>query len=190
MINRLTISTSLFHSIGTDYHAYISTGDSIILNNKLRPVIKKGNIGEVKIYGGELSVQYNILKDLTYRVGYSHIVTTITEYERLDEFNEIDLEGKELVYQPKNIFNTSLTWNNKIINSAIVFNYKGKQWTNDENTEKIDGYYFIDLHLWRPVYKGLSASLMVFNLLDDNYVDSKNLLSPGRMITCQLSYTF
>ncbi|HZJ74722.1 MAG TPA: TonB-dependent receptor [Perlabentimonas sp.] len=187
---KISLSTSLFYSIGKDYHAYISTGDSIHLNNRLRPIMAKSNIGEVEILGAELSMNLTLSKNFSWSVAYSHIVTNILEYKRSNIQVEDDLVGSELVYQPRDIFNTSLIWRNSIVNTSAAFNYKGAQWKNEVNTEKIEGYYFIDLQLWRPVYKGLIASVMVHNLFDNEYIDSRNMVSPGRMMSFQLKYEF
>lgn len=187
---KVSFSTSFFYSIGQDYHAYIATGDSIILNNKLRPIMTKSNIGKVEIYGAEFNVNFTLSNSFIWSLAYSHIVTNILDYKRLNSEIEDNLVGKELVYQPSDIFNTTLIWKNSIINSSVVFNYKGAQWINDINTEKINSYYFIDLQLWRPIYKGLQASLMIHNLLNNHYIDSRNMISPGRMLSLQIKYEF
>ena len=187
---KVSFSTSFFYSIWQDYHAYIATGDSIILNNNLRPIMTKSNIGKVEIYGAEFNVNFTLSNSFIWSLAYSHIVTNILDYKRLNSEIEDNLVGKELVYQPSDIFNTTLIWKNSIINSSVVFNYKGAQWINDINTEKINSYYFIDLQLWRPIYKGLQASLMIHNLLNNHYIDSRNMISPGRMLSLQIKYEF
>jgi outer membrane receptor protein involved in Fe transport len=184
---KYAVSVSVFSSAGTDYHAYISTGDSIMLNKKLRPVMQKSNIGKIELYGAEVSLKLNPLKNFAWQVSYSYIHTNIID---MGEANNETLNGKELVYQPRDIINTSVTWENKIVNSTVVASYKGDQWINDVNTEKAANYYFIDLRLWRSIYKGLSASLMVQNLLDNKYIDAKYMVAPGRMIFFQLKYQF
>jgi outer membrane receptor protein involved in Fe transport len=70
------------------------------------------------------------------------------------------------------------------------FNHKGVQWLNDVNTEKIESFNYIDLHVWRHLYRGLSAALKVHNLLDQDFVDSRNVVAPGRMITGELRFSF
>jgi outer membrane receptor protein involved in Fe transport len=188
--DKLIISPSGFYSIGTDFHAYISTGDSIFLSGKNRPIIKKENIGKVNIYGAEINLSYEIIKNLYFNAGASYIITDIIEYERLDPANEEDLTGKELINQPKDMFNLSVIWKNKIVNTAIYGVYKGEQWTNDVNTEYIRNYNYFDVQLWRQIYKGLHASVMVYNAFNNVFTDSHNMISPGRMFTFQLKYIF
>jgi iron complex outermembrane recepter protein len=186
----LTISPAVFYALGRDYHAYIATGDSLVLNNRMRPIRIKDNIGRVEISGAELAADFRITTGLNWLVSYSYTHTEIKEFRVLDPTEDDDLVGKELVYQPRDIFHTSLIWRNNIINSMISFNYKGAQWLNDVNTEEIEAFNYIDLHLWRPVFRGLSVALKVHNLFNQDYVDSRNMIAPGRMINAELKYSF
>ncbi len=72
----------------------------------------------------------------------------------------------------------------------VSYNYKGVQWLNDVNTEEIESFNYIDLHLWRPLYQDLSVALKVHNLLDQDFADSRNMITPGRMANAQLKYSF
>jgi outer membrane receptor protein involved in Fe transport len=186
----ITISPTVYYSKGTDYHAYIATGDSLVLNNRLRPIRIKDNIGKVDIIGIELAAGIDVTENINLSLAYSHINTEIIEYKRFDDELDDDLVGKALVYQPTDIFHASMAWDNRFVNLYLSYHYKGAQWLNDINTEEIDAFGNIDLHLWRPVYAGLSASLKVHNLLDEDYVDSRNIIAPGRMITATLKFSF
>ncbi|HLO91049.1 MAG TPA: TonB-dependent receptor [Lentimicrobium sp.] len=188
LTKKMEFSASVFYSVGTDYHAYISTGDSIVLNKKLRPIIIKSNIGKVGLYGAELSFKLKAVKNLECLFSYSYTFTDIIDYKSATDAE--DLSGKELVYQPKDLLNLTATWKNKVVNVTTVFSYKGAQWMNDINTEELESYYMIDLQLWRPVYYGMYASLMVQNLLDNHYIDSRNTIAPGRLIFLKLGYNF
>ncbi|HMM11289.1 MAG TPA: TonB-dependent receptor [Bacteroidales bacterium] len=189
-LKHMTITSTLYRAFGKDYHAYISTGDSVVISNRMRPVMKKSNIGGVQITGVELKLEYKLRNMLIWSASLSHILTEITVYQRLNDAVEESLIGKELVFQPRDLFFTSIIWNNKIVNTSVFFTYKGAQWLNEVNTEKIDGYSFIDLQFSRKVFKGLSASMLVNNVLDDKYIDSRNLISPGRMLSFQIRYDF
>ncbi len=186
----VTISPSVYYSIGTDYHAYISTGDSLMMSGRMRPIRIKDNIGKVNILGAELAVNVQITENILFTAAYSRIETEIVEFKTLNAEIDDDLVGNELVYQPKDLLNCSFTWRNRIVNFFISYDYKGYQWLNETNTEKIEAYSNIDMQLWRDIYRGLSASVKVSNLLDDDYIDSRNLISPGRMVTAELRYSF
>jgi outer membrane receptor protein involved in Fe transport len=188
--NQITISPALYYSQGTDYHAFIGTGDSLIMNNRPRPIRIKDNIGKVEIMGAELAVNWQLMNGLDLMVSYSYNDTEIKEYEVFDAAKEDNLMGKALVYQPVDIFFASVSWRNPYVNAFISYNHKGAQWLNDVNTEKIESFNFIDLHLWRSIFRGFSAGVQVHNLLDQDYVDSRNMIGPGRMITAELKYSF
>ena len=185
---KIHLSASLYYAIGTNYHAYIATGDSLILNNRMRPIRIKDNIGEVAITGLELEAEWNILQNLSWNFAYTYTDTEIKDYKRFNDLIDDDLTGKMLVYQPKNSLFTSISWKSKIVNGFISWNYKGEQAINDINTEKIEAFNYVDFHLWRSIYKGLSASLEAHNLLDQDFIDSRNLVAPGRMVMVKLRY--
>lgn len=187
---RFTLSPSVYYAQGTDYHAYIATGDSLLMNNRMRPIRIMDNIGKVEILGAELAVRINLLQGLDWNMSYSYTDTEITDYRVLDPNEDDDLVGKQLVYQPRDLFFTAITWRNPIVNTMLSLHYKGAQWLNDVNTEEIESFNYIDLHLWRPVFRGLSAALKIHNLLDQDFVDSRNMIAPGRMINAELKYSF
>jgi outer membrane receptor protein involved in Fe transport len=155
----------------------------------LRPILTKRNIGKVEIYGAELGFNWDVAPNAQVKLSWGHFYSNILEFERLDPNNETSLVGMELTNQPRNVFNALFSWRNKIVNSSINFHFKDSQWLNDENTQEIEGFYFVDLQLWRPIYQGLNISLMVSNLLDNKYIDSRNMISPGRMISLKLGYS-
>jgi outer membrane receptor protein involved in Fe transport len=187
---RITLSPSVYYSLGADFHAYISTGDSLVMNNRKRPIRIKDNIGKVEILGAEMAARFNITKGLQWGISYSYNDTKISEFLVLDPEKDEDLVGKQLVYQPRDIFNTSVLWRNPYVNVMLAYNYKGSQWLNDVNTEQIESFNFIDLHLWRPVFRGLSVAVKIHNLLDQDFVDSRNMIAPARMINAELRYSF
>lgn len=190
LANRITISPAVFYSIGTDYHAYIATGDSLIMNNRMRPIRIKDNIGEVELLGAELSLSAQIANGLEFSAAYAYTETNIKSFRVLDPDQDADISGKQLVYQPRDLLNTSLTWRNPWVNAFIAFNYKGSQWLNDVNTEELEAFSFVDLHLWRPIISGVSLAVKIHNLLDQEYIDSRNRIAPGRMINAELRFSF
>ncbi len=187
---RITFSPNIFHSLGRDYHGYISTGDSLLLNNRLRPIRIMDNIARVSITGAELGLELQVIRGLDWSLAYSYTITEITEFRVFDQEQDDDLTGNELVYQPRDILHTSLAWRNRYLNAFISLNHKSSQWIDDVNSEEIESFSYIDLHFWRNIFRGLSLSAKVHNLLDHNYADSRNMISPGRMIGYELKMTF
>jgi outer membrane receptor protein involved in Fe transport len=190
--SRITFSPTFFYSKGKDYHAYIATGDSLILNNRLRPIRIKGNIMGVDIMGVEAALSVKIVENLTWRVSYSYVESKIDGFAVFDEEEDIDLTGKRITYQPRDIFSSSLALRSKIVNASLSYAFKGSQYLDDVNSDenKLESFGYFDLYMWRPVYKGLSASLLVHNLFDTDFIDSRNMIAPGRMITFELKYSF
>ena len=188
--NRITLSPGVFYSLGKDYHGYISTGDSLILNNRLRPIRIMDNIARVTITGVELGLEVRVSRGIDWALAYNHTNTEITEFRVFNQDQDNDLKGNELVYQPKDIIYTSLAWRNRFMNAFISLNHKGSQWIDDVNSEKIEAFSYLDLQLWRNIYRGHSLSVKVHNLLDNKYTDSRNMISPGRMIITELRLTY
>ncbi len=190
--DRIVFSPAAFYSEGEDYHAYIATGDSLILNNRLRPIRKKGNIMEVSIRGIEASLSWNITDNIVWRIAGSITDSEIGGFVVYDEEKDVDLSGNKLTYQPSEMFSSSLTVRSRIANASLSYSYKGSQFLDDVNSDEnmLDSYGYFDLHLWRPLFKGLSASMMVHNILDTDFIDSRRMIAPGRMITAELSYKF
>jgi outer membrane receptor protein involved in Fe transport len=186
----LRISPTAFYAIGRDYHAYIATGDSLLLNNRMRPIRIKDNIGEVNIQGVELEMELKISDNFQWRLAYSHTKTEIKQFDLFDAEKDDDLVGKALVYQPTDGLFSSFAWQSNVLNGLATINYKGAQWLNDVNTEKIDAFLYVDMRLWRQVYKGLTAAVNVHNLFNQEYIDSRNIIAPGRMVMAELKYSF
>lgn len=186
----LTLSPGVYYAFGKDYHAYIATGDSLLMNNRMRPIRIKDNIGEVKIFGVELAANYQISSSLAFHAAWSYTDTEIMKFRVLDPQIDLNLKGNELVYQPKNLFNAGLNWQNRWFNVYTTYNYKDAQWLNDANTEQIEAFSSVDLQLQGKIYRGFSAAIMVHNLLDTDYVDSRNVIAPGRMITAEIKFVF
>lgn len=184
----LKISPTIYYALGRDYHAYISTGDSMLMNNRMRPIRIKDNIGEVRIFGAELELSLQLTKGLSWQMAYSHTHTEIKRFDLLDPSEDDDIVGNALVYQPSDFLYSAVRWESPVLNGFLSINYKGAQWLNEVNTESIDAFLYVDMRIWRSIYKGLEASVGVHNLFDHDYIDSRNMIAPGRMITAELSY--
>ncbi len=186
----IVLSPTVFYSNGTDFHAYVSTGDSLVMSGRLRPIRKMANIGKVTLKGLEFSANWSIGSHINWSAAYAHTQSEIIQFEQLNPATDPDLIGKAITYQPKDLFSTAVRLVHPWINAHLSFHYKGAQWMNDMNTEQIDPYYFVDLNIWRRLAGGLHASLKIHNLLNAEYIDSRNTVAPGRMFTAELQYRF
>jgi outer membrane cobalamin receptor len=100
------------------------------------------------------------------------------------------LEGKTFKYAPRHKVSASVIWNNPIINATWQGFYKGEQYTNDENTEKIDSYFTCDMQFSRPVFNYLNLSLDIQDVFNNEHMETNQYISPGRLITARVTFTF
>jgi len=63
-----------------------------------------------------------------------------------------------------------------------------KQWFDDMNTEFVDSRHTMDIKVSKLFAKKITAQLSVQDLFDEQFVDRKGLLSPGRFILLELKY--
>jgi len=184
---KLEFEPAVYYSWAKDMVYFIETGEEIITNgNKKKPVLQKQNISKVEIYGFESSITYKLTKQVNFMAAYTYNHSTIKEF--YDVNTAQDFEGKFLIEVPKHQVSFSAYWKNKIVNSSIVYNYMGRQWFDDLNTEYVEDYHTIDVKFAKSITKNLQSTLTIQNLLDDAFVDRKGLLSPGRFIIFELKY--
>ncbi|MEX1299502.1 MAG: hypothetical protein AB1Z81_10890, partial [Desulfotignum sp.] len=96
-----------------------------------------------------------------------------------------------LEYVPEHSFSAGVDVFTSIVNARVVVNHIGSQYSNDMNTEEIDGYETVDIKLWRNLdflLPGLSTSLAVQNLFDETYLRSEDEKSPGMFTVGEISY--
>ena len=108
----------------------------------------------------------------------------------IDEFPErTDLEGKRLTYTPEQKYKISLGFH-YFVDGSITWEWVGKQYTDDQNTDEISSYNALHLHVTKRIFNGLSLGMMVRNVLDTQYLQSETSLDPGRIILGSLTYAY
>jgi outer membrane receptor protein involved in Fe transport len=168
----------------------VGTGDSIDTGgDDLKPVYQRQNIAGVKVIGAEISVNYRIIKELLFSANYAYNHSTINQFNDQGD-SEKDLTGKYLIEVPKHMAYAGIGWNNKYFNTTISYNFISSQWYDDENTILLEAYDTIDLLISKEFGKHFYASLTIQNILDNEYIDRKGYLSPGRYITGEIRYRF
>lgn len=190
VIKNFHLAASGFYALGKDYLHYISTGDSIRLNNRWRPIKKMDNIAQVEIKGLELDAKYRIGQALELNAAYTYTSAQVKDFTVVNPATDTDITGKKLSYHPENIFYGGITWRNPIVNIFAGFNYKDKQFVDDINEEALDAFYTIDLKLWRSLFNYLEISVMAHNLADKKYIDSRSIVAPGRILQAELKFKF
>jgi len=189
-IDKLTIEPSFYYSLGEDFQYFVGTGDSVDTGgDDLKPVYQRRNVAMVEVIGAEISTKYKLLEDINLVGNYAFNHSTIKEFvdpEALDK----NLKGNFLIEVPKHMVYLGIGWKNKYFNATVTYNYISNQWNDDENTVQIDAYDIIDLQISKEFAEKFSVSLDVQNLLDNDYIDRKGYLSPGRFITGEIKFKF
>ncbi|MDA3779898.1 MAG: TonB-dependent receptor, partial [Bacteroidales bacterium] len=186
--NKISISPSIYYSIGKDFQYYVSTGDSIVMGTRIKPILQNENISEVELYGGEIAINYAIMEQLSILANYSYSHSTITNY--IANEGENDISGNFLRYVPENQYNIGFNWENKFFNTSILYHYKGEQYADDSNETLLDPFNTIDIMLQRNINKNISLALYVNNVLDEVTVVDVDYLSMGRFVKAELRLNF
>ncbi len=185
----LTVSPSAYYSKGKDFMYYVSTGDSLRMSGRMRPVRQAENIGGVEIKGAEVKINYDFDKGVAVFANYSFSESVITEFDPEFSSQSEDITGKLLTYVPKNKFSAGLSWRNRILNFSAVLNYKGEHYTDDLNTVTVDPFSSVDVRLWKT-FGHVNFKLDVENVLDNVALVDDGFLNYGRFIRMEVTYLF
>ncbi len=187
--HKLKVEPAIYYSLGKDFQYFVGTGDSVDTGgDDLKPVYQRRNISNVEIIGGEIALTCFVMKQLQFMANYSYNHSTIKDYDKPDYYDS-DLTGKYLIEVPKHMALVGLGWKNKFFHATASYQYVGSQWYDDENTVPIDAYDIIDLQLSKVIANKLTLTLIIQNLLDNQYIDRKGYLSPGRFITGEVTFS-
>lgn len=186
-----TLTTAVYYSFGHDFQYSVSTGDSVDTGgDALKPVLIADNIGKVEIGGIELSSSYLLNDQLSFQLSYSYNHSIITEYKSSLVDVTIDLAGKEMAEVSPNLFYAGMTWKNRFFEMNLNGNYVDSQWYDPENTILIDDYFILNAKVSKAFYKHYYLAIEAQNLLDNQFVDRKGQVSPGRFMTAIFMYNF
>lgn len=186
---KLTVSTTGYYSFGHDFQYLVSTGDSVDTGgNSLKPVLISDNIGKVEIAGFELSTNYIVTHKLSFQLSYSYNHSIIKEYKSSLVDINANLNGKEMAEVSPHLFYAGMTWENRYFNFQLNGNYIDKQWFDPENTILVDGYFLLNAKISKSFFNHYYFAIEAQNLLDNQYVDRKGQLSPGRFMTAVFMY--
>ncbi len=190
IIDKISIEPSVYYSRGHDFQYFVSTGDSVETGGAdLKPVLQRQNITEIEIIGAEITLNWEILSNLVFSANYSTNHSCILEFE--DPVNEDkDLTGKSLIEVPINMAGAAINWQNKVVNVLFDWQFIGKEWYDDENTQYIDPHHLFNIKLSKKLPQRIGLSLTVQNIFNDMTIDRKGKLPPGRFIMGELIYEF
>lgn len=185
---KLSIKPSLFYSGGNDFQYLVATGEFIDSGSEEPvPVFQRQNVSRVEVAGAELGLGYAFTERVLISAAYTRNYSRILDYESP---GPIDLAGKHLNEVPPNIVNIGFSWRNRIVDLYIDYTFTDEQWFDEENTEIIESYSVVNVRLSRKVFSGFHATIDIQDLLDEQYIDRKGYLSPGRFIMVEIKYSF
>ena len=183
---RLSISPTLFYSHGNDFLYFVARempdGSD---------VWRRENVSSVRMGGAELDARYFVSDALTLTASYTYYLSEILSFP-----DNPELEGKELTYTPRHQARAMLQWRNPIADLGLTAHYKGSQFSSDDNnagndgSPEIDAWTTFDLMVSRRFFDSFSAAIQVIDILDNRYLETIDVMSPGRMVHLRLSYDF
>lgn len=184
--DKLFIKSSGYYSLGDDFQYLVATGDYIDTgSDDPVPIFQRQNVTKVEIIGAEIGLEYFITKKMKLTGSYAYNHSVILEYKAPGEES---LDGKYLSEVPPNLVFLGFEWRNKIVDLFIDYSYTDEQWYDELNTTLVDAYSLVNIRLSKYVLKDLQLILDVQDLLDEQYVDRKGYLSPGRFFMFEIKY--
>lgn len=178
---KLRINTSAYYAMGSDFLYYVASGDSLYG----RSISIRENVTNVKIKGAEIEINYQLLEGVDIMANYTFCDAKIDAFDERSE-----LENKYLTYSPKHTASASVFWRNKYLNASIRGFHKGEQFSDDENAEKIDPYFTMDIMLSKQIIQNFIISLDIQDIFDNQHMETGDYISPGRIINGRLEFKF
>ncbi|MEI8201702.1 MAG: TonB-dependent receptor [Bacteroidota bacterium] len=185
---KIKLEASFYYSLGKDFMYFAATGDSVNTGgNKLKPILKRENIGNVSIDGAEISLSYPICKWVRFMANYAYTQSVITQY-KVNTATDIDLKGKQLTDIPTHQVYAAVQLSSKIVHFTLNASYKSFTWADDANTLKNEGYWQVNTSLYREVFQHFMIRFNMIDVMDTPYTNNKGQISPGRYMTLSVSY--
>lgn len=184
--DKIFIKPSGYYSLGDDFQYLVSTGDYMNTgSDEPVPVYQRQNVTKVQIIGTELGLEYLIAPKIKFIANYAYNYSKIIDYNTgIDE----SLDGKYLNEVPPNLVFLGFQWQNKIVDLFIDYTYTDEQWYDELNIFRVEAYSLFNLRLSKKVLKNLQLILDIQDVLNEQYVDRKGYLSPGRFIMFEIKY--
>jgi iron complex outermembrane receptor protein len=190
LMEKFSLEPSAYYSRGHDFQYFVATGDSVDTGGTdLKPVLQRQNISDVEILGAELTATWEVISNVVLTGNCSMNASKILSFN--DPSNEDkDLTGKSLIEVPIFEAYASVSWYNRIVNVIFDWQYTGKEWYDDENTQYIPPYNLFGIKLTKTLKQGIGFTLTAQNIFDHVTLDRKGTLSPGRFVIGEISYAF
>jgi iron complex outermembrane receptor protein len=189
-ISPLSFEASLYCTLGNDFHYFVGNGDSISTGgDNLKPILQRQNVSQVRVLGAEMTASWQLIRQLKLEANYAFNDSRITDFDTTGTEAK-DLQGKFLMEVPMHQAFAGLYYSSRILQASLVFNFKDAQWSDDENTLQTPAYSTFDIRVGKTFFEHFNASVIIQDLFNTRYYDSKGNISPGRFIMLNLSYRF
>lgn len=185
--NNLKLSSALYYSIGTDFHYFVGTGDTVDVD---RAVLRRINISEVNVSGTEIALDWKMNSYFKFNANYTYNNSVIAKFD-LDNYWGEDLSSNLISETPTHqafagVFFNAVNWK-----SSILANYIGEMWSDEQNIQLLDDYLVVDFRLqYELPIANIILTADVQNIFDVIYIDKKGGLCPGRFYMLELKYNF
>jgi iron complex outermembrane recepter protein len=188
---KFTLNMAVYYSDGIDFMYLVNTGALYeSADGTIKPVFKRENVSNVHILGAEIGTHFYVTKKIMVFAGYTYNNSKIANFETHDTAYNSNLTGKFLMETSPHMANAGITWQNKYLNSSVLFNYFSSQFLDEINALKTDPYTTVDLKLSKNFYKKLNIYIDIQNLFNVRYIDRKGRYSLGRFVSGGISYKF
>ncbi len=186
LFEKLSISQSLFYSLGRDFQYFVASGDSVYTGgDNQKPVLQRQNISKVNVYGTEFSINLELSRSLICfgNYAYSHSVLHPDESKAP---STATLKGKMLMEVPANQASVGVEWRYKWFMAGADYQYTGKLFADDDNLVVNPARYEAGIRLSANYLEKAYLSLSIQDVFNHRYADTKGNISPGRFLMCSL----
>jgi len=185
----ISIEPSFYYTTGSNFQYFVGNGDSVATGgDNLKPIIQRQNVSQVKVLGAEVTCTWRILKHLAFTANYAFNDSRITKFDTSGHVAK-DLSGKYLMEVPRNQAFAGIYYSSRIMLASLTFNYKSSVWNDDENTLQTPGYSTFDMKVGKTFFKQLTVNLVIQDIFNTRYYDSKGNISPGRFFMLNVAYS-
>jgi outer membrane receptor protein involved in Fe transport len=135
---------------------------------------QRQNLGRTRSRGIEAELHYRPLKAWDVFASYLYNESEVVKFP-----TDPSLEGKRVPQVPKHTYTLGVQYlNPRLVNIGVQGRFVGDQFEDDRNENELDGFFVVDLSLWRPLPLPLATSSEVFlaveNLFDTTYAVGKD----------------
>lgn len=186
---RLKGSAELFYNELEDFITFLPSPDNPF-------VYSFYNSGKYKASGGEMELEFYLLKDLIFKANYSYQYLWNDKADLRVRYSPLSKGNAALTYLPAKGFNTSL-WLNAVGETNWTSKASSEDWLppNSQTTRTgtdpaVPSYTMVNIKVGYRFSRGTEASVSAFNLLNDIHREFIAGDDIGRKVVANLTMNF